>query len=575
MQNPPGDLARSERTFRSLFERNPQPMFLLDRESFRYMAVNEAALTLYGYSRSEFIALAQTDLRLDGEHDQLRHDRRALTTGRKTHFQATRHRTKDGSVLDVEIDVAEVDFEGRPAFVTVIHNVTDLVRLQVELEHQAFHDQLTGLPNRALFTDRVGHALARSARENQLLAVVFLDIDNFKVINDSLGHAAGDDLLVKAAGRLQAQLRSEDTAARFGGDEFAVLLEHVTTASDAADICRRIARALRVPVVVRGTTVSMQVSLGIAYSTDATDAEQLLRNADVAMYGAKAGGKGRFQLYEPEMHQRVARRLQMESDLRHAVRRGELRAHYQPIWQLPGLRLVGVEALVRWLHPVRGLIPPLEFIGVAEDTGLILELGRWMLNEACAQIARWQQEIMGFDDLNAAVNISPRQLEDPAIVDDVRQALRASGLKPAKLVLEVTEGILVRDVASAAARLSALKALGVKLAIDDFGTGHSSLSQLRRFPVDILKVDKSFVDAIDKDRVAADMLSVVVKLGESLGLDVVAEGVESSEQAAVLQRLGNIYVQGYLYARPCDAESMTTFLAEHSRLRSPSSEGSP
>jgi diguanylate cyclase (GGDEF)-like protein len=435
------------------------------------------------------------------------------------------------------------------------------VRLHHELQYRAFHDGLTGLPNRALFTDRVDHALARAARDGRSLAVLFLDLDNFKAINDGLGHAAGDELLKTVAQRLREQLRTEDTAARFGGDEFAVLLEHITDPSQVAHVCQRIAAALRVGCHIQGTPVFAQVSIGVTYSSDGATAEELLRNADMAMYGAKANGKSCFLVFEPVMHQRVAQRLKLESDLRRALDDGHLRVYYQPVFELPGQRIVGVEALVRWLHPDRGMILPLDFIPVAEDTGLIVPLGRWVLKEACAQVRRWQQEIAGLQDLNGAVNISPRQLDDPAIVRHVQEALAASGLRPEKLVLEITESILMRDVAAAAARLEDLSDLGVKLAVDDFGTGQSSLSQLRRFPVDILKIDKSFVDNIDRDPMASKLLTVVAGLGASLGLDVVAEGVESAAQAAIIQGLGTLYVQGYLYSRPLDRDAMTAFLS--------------
>jgi diguanylate cyclase (GGDEF)-like protein/PAS domain S-box-containing protein len=558
-------LAESDRTFRSFFECNPQPMFLLDVQTFRYLAVNDAALALYGYSREEFLALRQTDLRADDQADQLLDDRVEVRLGSKTHFGDTRHRTKGGLSLDVELDIAHVVFASRDAVVVVVSDVTDRVRLQHELQYRAFHDGLTGLPNRALFTDRVDHALARAARDGRSLAVLFLDLDNFKAINDGLGHAAGDELLKTVAQRLREQLRTEDTAARFGGDEFAVLLEHITDPSQVAHVCQRIAAALRVGCHIQGTPVFAQVSIGVTYSSDGATAEELLRNADMAMYGAKANGKSCFLVFEPVMHQRVAQRLKLESDLRRALDDGHLRVYYQPVFELPGQRIVGVEALVRWLHPDRGMILPLDFIPVAEDTGLIVPLGRWVLKEACAQVRRWQQEIAGLQDLNGAVNISPRQLDDPAIVRHVQEALAASGLRPEKLVLEITESILMRDVAAAAARLEDLSDLGVKLAVDDFGTGQSSLSQLRRFPVDILKIDKSFVDNIDRDPMASKLLTVVAGLGASLGLDVVAEGVESAAQAAIIEGLGTLYVQGYLYSRPLDGDAMTEFLSAPER----------
>lgn len=561
-------LNESDRTFQAFFECNPQPMFLLDVQTFRYLAVNNAALDLYGYTRDEFLALRQTDLRVEEQAEQLQDDRVAIARQSKKHFQDTRHRTKGGAVLDVELDVANVVFAGRAAAVVVVSDVTARVRLQGELQFQAFHDGLTGLPNRALFTDRVDHALARSARDGRQLAVLFLDIDNFKAINDGLGHAAGDELLRTVGRRLAEQLRAGDTAARFGGDEFAILLENITDPSQVAHVCERIAAALRVGCHIQGTLVCPQVSIGVTYEVDGNSAEDLLRNADVAMYQAKANGKSCFQVFEPAMHQRVAWRLQVESDLRRALEDGNLRIHYQPILELPSRRIVGVEALARWLHPVRGLIQPLDFIPVAEETGLIIPLGRWVLTEACAQVQRWQEEIPGLDDLNAAVNISPRQLEDPAIVDDVTAALAASGLRPEKLVLEITESILMRDVAAAALRLTDLSNLGVKLAVDDFGTGQSSLSQLRRFPVDILKIDKSFVDNVDHDPMASNLLAVVAGLGESLGLDVVAEGVETAAQGSVIEGLGKLYVQGYLYSRPLDVAAMTVLLTEHCRQRS-------
>ncbi|MEO8898928.1 MAG: EAL domain-containing protein [Candidatus Dormibacter sp.] len=568
-------LTESDRTFHAFFECNPQPMFLLDVRTFRYLAVNNAALDLYGYSRREFLALRQTDLRVEDQAAQLQDDRLAIIHGTKKHFQDTRHRTKSGAILDVELDLASVFFANRDSVVVVVSDVTDRVKLQGELQYQAFHDGLTGLPNRALFTDRVDHALARSLRDGRRLAVLFLDLDNFKAINDGLGHPAGDELLRTVARRLAQQLRAGDTAARFGGDEFAILLENLTEPSQVAHVCERIAAALRVGCHIQGTLVCPQVSIGVTYNADGSSAEELLRNADVAMYQAKANGKSCFQVYEPAMHQRVAWRLQVESDLRRALEKGNLRLLYQPVFALPSRRIVGVEALVRWLHPVRGLILPLDFIVVAEDTGLIIPLGRWVLTEACAQARRWQQEIAGADDLNVAVNISPRQLEDPVIVDDVTAALAASGLRPEKLVLEITESILMRDVAAATMRLTDLSDLGVKLAVDDFGTGQSSLSQLRRFPVDILKIDKSFVDNIDHDPLASNLLTVVAALGESLGLDVVAEGVESEAQGRVIERLGKLFVQGYLYSRPLDVAAMTVLLAEHSLVQPRRGNSSP
>lgn len=552
-----------ERTLRSVFDANPQPMLILDLGTFRYLAANQAALTLYGYSPEEFFALDPSDIRVVDQAGQLPAVRAALSRSRSQRLRGARHRTKSGQVIDVEMDTAGIVFAGRAALVIVINDLTDRVRLENELEYHAFHDDLTGLPNRALFTDRLDHALARNKRDGGLLAVLFLDIDNFKMVNDGLGHAAGDELLTAVAHRLQAELRVADTAARFGGDEFAALLEGVKGPTEVAHVCDRIAAAVSVPALIRGTSISAKVSVGVTYSTDGATSEQLLRNADVAMYGAKADGKGRVRVYEPLMHQRVAERLHLESDLRRALDERTLLVHYQPVLHPATRRIVGIEALVRWPHPVRGMIPPLDFIRLAEDSGLILPLGRWVLNEACTQVRRWQCEISGLSDLNAAVNISPRQLDDASLAADVQQALAASGLPAGRLVLEITEGVLMRDVRAAVETLRELREVGVKLAMDDFGTGQSSLSQLRLFPVDILKVDKSFIDGLGEQAMARDLLNVVATLGRSLGLDVVVEGVETAAQATIIEGLGDVYVQGYLYSPPLGAAAMTTFLTEH------------
>ncbi|MDQ2959574.1 MAG: EAL domain-containing protein [Candidatus Dormibacteraeota bacterium] len=554
----------TEHDFRALFDASPQPMFVLDLRTFRYRAVNDAALVMYGYTRQEFLELEQTDLRVEGRVDQLEDDRHALTTGTKKHFHDTQHRTKDGRILDVEIDVGDVRFAGGPAVVVVVSDVTQRVSLQDELEYQAFHDALTGLPNRALFTDRLDHALARGHRDGQSLAVLFLDLDNFKTINDGLGHSAGDELLCLVARRLHEQLRSEDTAARFGGDEFAVLIENASDAGQVARVCERIAAALSVECHIAGTKVSVQASIGVTYGSDGLTSHELLRNADVAMYRAKENGKGCFQVFEPSMHERVAQRLQMESDLRRGLEEGGMRLHYQPVLSLPGRRVVGVEALVRWMHPERGIIPPLEFIGLAEETGLILPMGRWVIREACRQVRRWQREIPGLDDLKAGVNLSPRQLDDPALLGEIERVLADTGLQPTNLILEITENAFARDPIVAATRLRQLSALGVKLAIDDFGTGQSSLAQLRRFPVNILKIDKAFVDPVGEDAAAGDLLRAMHNVGTSLGLDVVLEGIETAAQDAVVERLDGVFVQGYLYSRPQDAETMTAFLTQRS-----------
>jgi len=418
--------------------------------------------------------------------------------------------------------------------------------------HQAFHDPLTDLPNRALFVDRLEQGLRRSRRSRSRLAVLFLDIDRFKVVNDSLGHAAGDELLREVGARLIASIRPGDTAARFGGDEFAILLEDVDSREDAEHIAMRILLALRTPLTLGGRDVFVTASVGIAM--DATCADDAIRDADLAMYRATGQGKGRYAMFEPYMHAAVVERAELEADLQRVIERDELVLHYQSIVTLRGRELTGIEALVRWRHPERGLIGPDAFIPLAEESQLMPELGRWILTEACRQAARWQAQ----RPIRLSVNLSACQLGAADLAADVAAALELSGLAPASLVLEITETALMRDVDETIACLKALKRLGVLLAVDDFGTGYSSLDYLRRFPIDMLKIDKAFVD----DLVAGDskLAQAIIDLGDSFGLEVVAEGIEHELQRARLLELGCRLGQGFCFARPMAADELTGLL---------------
>jgi diguanylate cyclase (GGDEF)-like protein/PAS domain S-box-containing protein len=438
-------------------------------------------------------------------------------------------------------------------------DVTDHKRLENELAHQAFHDSLTDLANQALFRDRVGHALTRAARQPNRLAVLFLDLDNFKTVNDSLGHTAGDELLVAVAGRLQSCLRPADTAARLGGDEFAVLLEDLGSDEDASEVAERIIETLRVPLSISGKEIFVRASLGIAFDEEGTSADTLLRNADAAMYRAKREGKNGFRLFEPAMHSAAMARLELEGDLRRAIDNAEFVVHYQPTVSLASGRIVGFEALVRWQHPERGLIQPAEFIGLAEENGLIVEIGRWVLREACCRARNWQRAHPA-QPFGIAVNLSARQLGDRHLVGDVAKALTDSGLAAADLTLEITETVLMDDPDVAIARLRELKALGVKLAIDDFGTGYSSLSSLQHLPVDTLKIDKAFIDDVAMGVEASGLVQAIIRLARILALQTVAEGVEQPEQAARLEELGCSLVQGYHFARPVPPEEVEALL---------------
>jgi diguanylate cyclase (GGDEF)-like protein/PAS domain S-box-containing protein len=442
-------------------------------------------------------------------------------------------------------------------------DVSDQKELEDQLAHRAFHDALTGLPNRSLFTDRVGHALARRVREPGRIAVLFLDVDDFKTVNDSLGHAAGDELLVAIAKRLDDCLRGGDTAARLGGDEFAILLEDVSEPDEAAGVAERVIESLRPPFDIDGKRTFVYASIGIATSTGTPGerAEELLRNADVAMYIAKRRGKGGHEFFEPDMHLAALKRLELKAELQQALERDEFVIHYQPAVDLASGRITGVEALVRWDHPERGLVPPLDFIPLAEETGLIVPIGGWVLREACRQAREWQQSHKGGPDLSVGVNLSGRQLQDASVVAEVQAALEASGLPPHSLILEITETVLLQDAEAAAGTLGELKKLGVQLAIDDFGTGYSSLGYLDRFPVDIVKIAKPFIDGVahgpDESAVAAAMIT----LGGTLGLKTVAEGIEDADQLAELRALACDQGQGFYLARPVAADGVDVLLS--------------
>ena len=433
--------------------------------------------------------------------------------------------------------------------VWTFRDITAERRLQDELAHQAFHDALTNLANQALFRDRVEHALARAHRRPAQLAVMFIDLDNFKTVNDSLGHTAGDELLVRVTERLLACVRDEDTVARLGGDEFAVLVEDIDGPDDAIAAAERVAAALGRSIRVGDQEIFVSASLGIAFAerSDGTPigSDQLLRNADLAMYTAKRKGKGRFETYEPTMHAAAVERLAIEADLRRAVIRNELVVHYQPMVDIGAGSVKVVEALVRWMHPTRGLVPPMSFIPLAEETGIIDEIGLFVLQQACEDTARLREVTPG---VAVSVNVSPRQLRSPSILDDVMDVLDLTGLPPAGLILEITEGAMMHDPEGVAETLQGLHDLGVRLAVDDFGTGYSSLSYLQRFPIDIVKIDRSFVDKVDSD--PDSLVPTIVRMAQSLRLTAVAEGVETGDQLDRLRDLGCDLAQGYHLARP-------------------------
>jgi diguanylate cyclase (GGDEF)-like protein len=440
-------------------------------------------------------------------------------------------------------------------------DVSQQKRLERELSHQAFHDSLTGLANQALFRDRVDHALVRSARHGTRVGVLFLDLDNFKTVNDSLGHTAGDELLVAVAERLRASLRATDTAARLGGDEFAVLVEDLENDEEVTNTAERIKDALQQPFVPGGREIFISASIGIAFGSSGSSSDQLLRNGDLAMYTAKREGKNRSETYRAEMHATAVVRLEMEADMRRGLTSGQFQVEYQPIVTIASREIVGVEALVRWQHPDRGLLLPGEFIPLAEETGLIRELGRQVLAEACAQTRRWQVDIPAASGLRVSVNVSARQLHHEDLLPHVKLALDRSGLAPSSLVLELTETAMMNDTEATIDKLHQLKALGVRLAIDDFGTGYSSLSYLQRFPIDVLKIDRAFVSGDGPHDQQSSLTSAIVSLARVLGLQAIAEGIETEAQADTLASLGCVLAQGFHFSRPIRPEVLTALLA--------------
>lgn len=531
----------------------------------RWLYVSPQIEGLLGYTPEEWLAdptLWWERIHPD-DRDQVLADEEAMLVSAGTTSEAAQYRmvTRDGRTIWVSDDASVIKNGSGAALYWsgILSDITDRKVLEEQLRHQAFHDPLTGLANRALFVDRVEHALARGGRDGMRVAVLFVDLDDFKTINDSLGHNGGDEVLVAVAGRLRECLRPGDTFARFGGDEFAVLVED-TSLSNATSVAYRIVDALGQPFSVGGREVMVHASVGIEFAeAQGTRTDELLRNADVAMYVAKGKGKARYQLFDPSMHTAALRRLEIKADLRRAVEKDEFVLHYQPIVSLNGGALLGIEALVRWNHPERGLLPPIDFISVAEQTGLIAPLGRWVLREACRQATKWPLSNPG---ISLSVNVSTTQFQQPGLVEDVANALWDSGLDPSILTLEITESVLIHDTDAVIEKLHRLKDFGVKVAVDDFGTGYSSLGYLKRFPIDILKIDKSFIDGVGNGSEEAAIAQAIIKLGGSLGLEVVAEGIELPEQIDALQLLRCDRGQGFFFSAPVDAETMGGLLTK-------------
>ncbi|MEU8613902.1 EAL domain-containing protein, partial [Actinoplanes sp. NPDC048791] len=552
------DLQASELRFRALVMQSSESVAVIDADStIRFQS--ESVERIFGYPASVLLGLRLLDVagrraapRIAAALESVRDQPLGVVVAEVP----LRHR--DGRIRLAEMTITNLVHDPSVrGYVLNTRDIHDATELQEQLVHEAYHDALTKLASRALFRERALEALARDPAG---IAVLLLDLDGFKEINDSLGHAAGDALLVQIAARLRTAVRDGDTVARFGGDEFGVVIESPTARADAETVAARIAAALEEPVRVGERDLRVAVSIGLACGADAGDIDQLLRNADLAMYRAKAAGGAGLAAYDPEMLAGLVQRLELEADLRLALERGELALHYQPTVDLRTGEIIGFEALVRWHHPARGMVSPLDFIGIAEATGLIVPLGRWVLTEACRQAVAWGAG--STRRLKMAVNVSVRQFEHGDLSEMVAEVLAETGMPVDQLCLEMTESVLLTDTDENLTQLQRLKALGVTLAMDDFGTGYSSLAYLGRFPMDVLKIDRSFVDRLGGDREDEALVRTIVRLARSLGMSTVAEGIEDAAQLAILRELDCDLAQGFFLSRPLPATEAGRVLAE-------------
>ncbi|HLJ07124.1 MAG TPA: EAL domain-containing protein, partial [Acidimicrobiia bacterium] len=555
------ELRRGEERFRSLVQNSSDVVTIADADgTIRYLS--PSVRRVFGYEYRDLLGTSLAALIAPKQRGDFREAlwQSAVEPGGPTvgEFLVV---DSGGRVRPAEITITNlIDDPNVGGLVLNTRDIGDQKRLQDELSHQAFHDSLTGLANRALFKDRVEHALLRTRRRRRPLAVLFLDLDRFKAINDSFGHASGDALLTAVSQRLSGCVRAEDTVARLGGDEFAVLVENLAGDAELELVAERIRDTFREPIVIDGRELVVAASVGIALShTGDETADDLLRNADLAMYRAKSGGGG-ARLYHPEMHAGIIERLELESDLRHALAREELYLVYQPIVDLATGRVSGAEALLRWQHPVRGVVSPAEFIPVAESTGLIVPIGEWVLRQACRDARRWS-DLPGGEQLSVSVNLSGRQLQTSELASVVPQALLEAGLAPERLMLEMTESVMIDGDDETLAVLHELRRLGLRLGLDDFGTGYSSLSYLHRFPIDVIKIDRSFVERLTGEGDEASLADSIVRIAHGLRVTTVAEGIEDRAQLRALQTMGCDHGQGYHFARPMSGADFERYIA--------------
>jgi len=558
---------RAERRFRSLVQHSTDIYSIISLDG-RILYESPAVEPTLGYAVADRVGTqAMTVIHPDDQPLAEAALAQLQTSGTETEIEL-RVRHADGSWRQISAFAMNLTADPAVGGIAVTYrDVTEQRQMEEQLRRQALEDPLTGLANRALLRDRLDHAVTRSKRRSDgtSVAVFFMDLDDFKGVNDTLGHAAGDAVLTAVGERIKGAVRAVDTVARVGGDEFAVLAEDLPAGEDAGDLGRRVIDALAPAFDVAGTQIFVRASIGYAVGGPADDSEILMRNADLAMYQAKVDGKRGLRRYDSSLHETAVSRMELTRDLRQALDDQEFFVAYQPIVSLESDRIVGLEALVRWEHPTRGTLPPDDFISAAEESGQIIEIGRWVLREACRQLVAWTDANVASPDLTMSVNLSVRQIQDAAIADDIAAALRDSGLNGRRLTLEITENILVEDSEAVIGRLAAIRALGVRIAIDDFGTGFSSLAYLSRLPIDVLKIDRSFIERMTGGSSGGSsdvaVIEAAIGLAERLGLATVAEGIERSTQTDRLLQLGCELGQGFLYARPATAEQTAALLS--------------
>jgi diguanylate cyclase (GGDEF)-like protein/PAS domain S-box-containing protein len=545
-----------------LLDKSSNEIYIFDADSLKFTHVNQGGRDNLGYSAQELSQMTAVDLKPEVSDEEFIALIEPLRNGATEQIIfETVHRRKDGSCYPVDVLLQYSPAEDPPVFVAMILDITEKKKADDTLNYLAYYDNLTGLPNRSLFVDRLEQAVKVANRYEQLVAVLFVDLDKFKNINDSLGHDAGDNLLKNAAERLSSCLRSSDTVARWGGDEFCLLLQNIHHIDHVNVVADKIIEHFAEPFNVKDKKMFVTASIGIIlYPLDDTDVKSLLKNADTAMYHAKEKGRNNYQYYNHEMSARLEQRIELEHELRHALEQDEFMLQYQPQVDIQQGRIVGIEALIRWQHPERGMVSPDEFIGIAEETGLILPIGEWVLQQACQQMQALRNT--GLPSIHVSINLSVRQLRESTLVDTISQVLQQTGLDPSMLDLEITESMLISDIDRVKQTLKELSELGVSISVDDFGTGHSSLAYLKQFPISTLKIDRSFITDIPEDKDDVSITIAIINMARGLGIKTVAEGVEMKEQLDFLKIHECNLMQGYYFSKPVAFDEIVTLLQQ-------------